>query len=318
MRAITLLAVLLGLGGCGKPAPEMQVVARVNGKEITRAQFEGEAAREVELQLRGRENVRAGMEQRIRESVLRRMIDDAVVDQKAAALGIAAPAAEVERRYAAFRERFASEAELGEHLARTRNSVQGIKAQMDRDIKRERIAERLGGPVELPDEQLAAHYERNRSRYVQKERVRVLRIVIPLRESATAQDRAAAHARAQALRSRAAVAATDFAALARSESKAPEAAAGGDLGWVQPGTMPGEFDRVVFALRPGALSPVMQTRSGYEFVKVVEKAPRSERAFAEVRQEIREELAEAQAAERRAQVLEQLRREARVEQLFLL
>lgn len=318
MRVAIAVLALLALGACRQPDPGQEPVARVNGQSITRAHFESEARQEIALQLAGREQVRPGMEQRIRESVLRRMVDDAVVGQKAAALGVTVEDAEVESRFRSFRERFADARAMEEHLSRIRVSPEGMKAQMRRDIVRERVAERLAGPLQVTEAELAEHYRRNLGRFVDKERVRVLRIVVRVPPASGPDEREKARARAHALRARAARPVADFAALARRESQAPEAAAGGDPGWIERGAVSEEFDRIVFALAPGAVSPVIPTRAGFEIVRLIEKAPRRERPLADVRGDIERELREARLGERTGAVLERLRRESRVEQLFLL
>jgi len=61
----------------------------------------------------------------------------------------------------------------------------------------------------------------------------------------------------------------DFELIAKRESMDPGSKAqGGDLGWNRRGTMVPEFDRVMFALAPGQLSPVIETPFGYHIIRV--------------------------------------------------
>jgi peptidyl-prolyl cis-trans isomerase SurA len=61
----------------------------------------------------------------------------------------------------------------------------------------------------------------------------------------------------------------DFELIAKRESMDPGSKAqGGDLGWNRRGAMVPEFDRVMFALAPGQLSPVIETPFGYHIIRV--------------------------------------------------
>ena len=86
----------------------------------------------------------------------------------------------------------------------------------------------------------------------------------------------------------------DFDQLAKAQSKDPVSAAkGGDLGFVQRGSTVPPFDQAAWALsKPGDLSPVVKTPSGYHVIRLEEVKPESINSFAEVKPEI---LAKARA-----------------------
>jgi peptidyl-prolyl cis-trans isomerase SurA len=61
----------------------------------------------------------------------------------------------------------------------------------------------------------------------------------------------------------------DFEQIAKRESMDPGSkSTGGDLGWNRRGAMVPEFERWMFALRPGQLSPVVETPFGYHIIRV--------------------------------------------------
>ena len=63
----------------------------------------------------------------------------------------------------------------------------------------------------------------------------------------------------------------DFAGLAEQYSTAPESSQGGDLGYVQRGSLPESLEKPIFALAEGKVSPVIKTQYGYHIFKVIEK-----------------------------------------------
>ena len=61
----------------------------------------------------------------------------------------------------------------------------------------------------------------------------------------------------------------NFELIAKRESMDPSnKETGGDLGWNRRGIMVPEFDRMMFALNPGVISPVIETAFGYHIIRV--------------------------------------------------
>ncbi len=68
----------------------------------------------------------------------------------------------------------------------------------------------------------------------------------------------------------------DFAALSRELSRAPNAATGGALGWVERGQLAPEFEAAVFSLPAGGVSAPVASSAGWHIFQVVERRTGSE------------------------------------------
>jgi parvulin-like peptidyl-prolyl isomerase len=63
----------------------------------------------------------------------------------------------------------------------------------------------------------------------------------------------------------------DFAKLAEEFSSDPSKEKGGDLGWFGHGVMVPEFEQAAYALKPGQISDVVQSKFGFHIIKVEER-----------------------------------------------
>ena len=89
----------------------------------------------------------------------------------------------------------------------------------------------------------------------------------------------------------------DFATFARLNSVDSSATRGGDIGWIRPGDLPGEFEDEVNRLKVGEISKPFKTRYGYHLIEVIDRREQQadgERSRLAARQALREKkLAEA-------------------------
>jgi parvulin-like peptidyl-prolyl isomerase len=80
-----------------------------------------------------------------------------------------------------------------------------------------------------------------------------------------------------------------FADLAGKESACPSKEQGGDVGWFgRLGSMVEPFAKAAFALKPYALSDIVQTQFGYHLILVTERKPGKETKFEEVKELVRD------------------------------
>lgn len=148
--------------------------------------------------------------------------------------------------------------------------------------------------IEVTDEEVQAFYEGNERRYSEAPQYRFSHILIE-----AGDDEAAAAAEAQALLEELQQGA-DFAALAEEHSDDIfSGEQGGDLDWIEPGTMDADFEEAAFALESvGDITGVVETSFGYHIIKLTDKKPGSVTPLAEVRDEIVAHLREERVKQR--------------------
>ena len=103
----------------------------------------------------------------------------------------------------------------------------------------------------------------------------------------------------------------DFAELAKSKSKDPGSADGGDLGYFTKDQMVPEFSEVAFKLDKGALSDPVKSQFGWHIIKVEDKREKQPPEFDKVKDQLETFVV------RRSQVemITKLRQEAKIERL---
>ena len=122
--------------------------------------------------------------------------------------------------------------------------------------------------VNVSEAEVTEAYESNKARLPRKEaRIGLRQIVLATKPSEASKQRT--RARIDSLRAELEKHPEDFENIAKKESMDPATKElGGDLGWNRRGKMVPEFDRMMFALNPGVISPVIETSYGYHIIRV--------------------------------------------------
>jgi parvulin-like peptidyl-prolyl isomerase len=124
--------------------------------------------------------------------------------------------------------------------------------------------------VEVTDEEISRTYNNNLDKFTQPESVRARHILIKADENATEEEKAAALEKIKTIRDQLAEGA-DFASLATQKSEGPSAGNGGDLGYFSADKMVPSFSNAAFALEPGEISGIVETRFGYHIIKLEDR-----------------------------------------------
>jgi peptidyl-prolyl cis-trans isomerase D len=156
--------------------------------------------------------------------------------------------------------------------------------------------------IVVPEAELKTYYEQNAARLADLEERRASHILINADKGASAAERDAARAKAQALLAEVQKSPNQFAELARKNSQdTGSAAKGGDLDFFGRGAMVKAFEEAAFALKKGETSGVVETEFGFHIIRLTDIKQPEQKSFesqrAKLELEVRAQLAQRKFAE---------------------
>jgi peptidyl-prolyl cis-trans isomerase C len=164
----------------------------------------------------------------------------------------------------------------------------------------------------VTDADLEKYYKDNPSQFQQKERVKASHILVKADEKATPEEKAAAKKKIEEIQAKL-KAGGDFAALAKVYSDCPSKERGGDLGFFGKGQMVPEFETAAFALKPGELSGIVETKFGYHIIKGAEHQQAGVTPLPEVKDRLKSFLENQKKRELLQKKLDELKKGAKIE-----
>ncbi|MFL5420413.1 MAG: peptidylprolyl isomerase [Myxococcales bacterium] len=105
-----------------------------------------------------------------------------------------------------------------------------------------------------------------------------------------------------------------FALVAREMSDGPTAREGGDLGYFKKGLMLPAIEQAAFSLKPGEISPLIRTSSGFHIVMVEDRRAIPPKPLADLKEEIRNRLANESIFKERENYIGSLRKTAQIDE----
>lgn len=158
----------------------------------------------------------------------------------------------------------------------------------------------------LPEADVRTYYEQNLQALQSKEERRASHILINAPKSMSADERTQAKQKAQQILDQVKKQPKDFAKLAAQYSQDPGSAAkGGDLDYAGRGVMVKPFEDALFALKPGAISDLVESDFGYHIIWLKDIRRPAQKTFEQARPELEKELRRQQAQRKFAEVAEQ-------------
>lgn len=293
------------------PARSADVVAVVNGAPIHASDLDAAMNTLVPLSSY-HQNLKPQKVDELRTQALDGLIDEELRYQEAVRLKVHVAEGDVDLALARAKKSYKDEQEFERQRKASGATLPQIRASILRALLIARVSEQeVGNRCRVTEPQAAAFYHDNPARFVLPEQVRVSLITIGVDPSAAPPEWERARQKARDVAQRIAGGAP-FDAIAREFSSDESRGKGGDLGFVHRGQLIDEFERALRDLKPGAVSPVVQTIFGFHLLRLVDVRPAAQKTFADVKATIVRDLTETRCAEQAAAWSKRLRSAARI------
>ena len=323
LRALAGTLAFTFLISCNRSAPA-NVAATVNGRAITYAELD----KQFQSQF-GPPGEQKNDDQTLiqRLEVLRTLIDNEVMLQRAEKMGLMAVDADVDAKYTELKAPYTAE-EFQKQLDSRKMTVDDLKAQLRRDLSVQKLFNKeITSRINITDQDITDFYNANKSSFnLAEPQIHMAQILVTPTldpnvrnlKNDKAQDDQQAQKKIQGLLARVHQG-EDFAMLAQNYSEdANSAQQGGDMGFIPESALDkanADLRRVVNGLRPGETTQVLRTAEGYRILKLITREPAGQRDLGDpkVQQTIRETLINRKDQLLKAAYYEVARNEAKVE-----
>ncbi len=251
----------------------------------------------------------------VQEQVLDEMIAEELIVQAAEQAGVEVTEQEIDAAIQEIREQNnLSQQELEEALRMQGYTLSSYREDLERQMLRMRASNMLVRPrVTVTDDDVRQRYEQRTRQAASVSRVHLRHILIEAPGDASDDERREARDRAAELAQRAR-AGEDFEELAREHSDdTATRQGGGDLGWIERGSLATEWEDIVFVMDEGDVRGPITGPRGYHVFRVDGRETDELEPFEEVQERIRQEVFQEEMERQTETWLEELRRGAHVD-----
>jgi len=272
--AVLLLFVPSGLRAQSQGVVVEEIVARVNNQIITLSDYQkaaaglqGEAAQDCpgcpEVQ------IQAALKER-QQNLLRDMIDQQLLIERAGDMNLSADTDLIKRLDEIRKQNNLDTMEALQKAVESQGlDWEDYKTQIKNGIlTQEVISKEVGGRMDIGADEIKQYYEAHKQDFNRPEQVALAELFLST-EGKSPEEIEAVRTKADDLHNRL-VKGEDFAALAKRYSEGSTAQQNGDLGEFERGQLSKQLEDAVFSMDRGQVSDVIQTKTGFEILKVLD------------------------------------------------
>jgi len=312
VAVIVLLTAVYSMSALGDQ-PVKAYIATVNGAGITIRDFKWADSLAEQKEARSGKPVDAVRFAEIKKIILESLINRELLFQESKKKGIVIGEPEVTPAYNSLIEDMPREIDLETFFKELDFSEEKIKDELRRVIAIQRLLDQeLAIDDTVSEKEMKNFYDSNIGQFIIPGPVHASHILIKAdlksNESKNAQARKQIETIQERLRN-----GEDFAKMAKMYSQGPSGIKGGDIGWLRHGQTVRPFEAAAFALEPGEISDIVETRFGYHLIKMLEKRPETIIAYQDVKDTLMEHLIQEKVNAIQTAYINKLKQSAAIE-----
>jgi len=292
-----------------------RIIAIVNGDVITLTELNTAYEpyrKKIEESYRGPDKEKVIADSRL--MMLNKMIENILIDQEAKKTGLIVKDEEVMETINTMlaRRKYTME-DLLNNLAKDNITFEAHKKEVKEHLLRMKLVRyELKSKIMITEEEIGEYYQQNRENYEGKEAVRLKQILLIIPRGADEKVKTKLREEADAILARLNKG-ESFDVLASQYSQGPAAAAGGDIGFVEKGSMQPVVDSAAFSLKKDEVSGIIESTIGFHIIKVIDKRGAGIKPIESVREEIKAKIEEDKWDKKYLEWVKELRKKSVIE-----
>jgi peptidyl-prolyl cis-trans isomerase C len=290
--------------------------ALVNGAAISKRELDGEVLKYQKTVLGFGRPLTSKQVASIQTEVLEGLIRREILFQESRKAGIKVDQSAIARELEGLRKQFFTDADYKNELMRRGLTEDTVRTRIEANLAVQQfIDRRFASKITVADNDMVAFYESRVELFKQPLQAAVSHILVQIDPKWDASRKQAAKKKAEQLLKNLKKG-DDFGALAREQSDGPTRTSGGELGYVKKGQLEKTLENVVFSLKPGEISDLVETDYGYHLFKVTDRKPETVLSYDSVKEQIRQQLLQDKVKQEADLFAKSLREKASVEILL--
>lgn len=286
--ALALLVPALAVAGCGGKTVPAGAIAAVGDGVVTQSQYD-QILKQAKAQYASQEGApgfpKEGTAQfnQLKASIVSYLVENAVIKQKAAEMGVKVTAKQLEERLKQIVQQVGGQKKLDAILKKQGVSQKDLDEQLRAQMLEQAVRAKVGEGIKITDAQIKAYYENpdHKSQFVVPESVDARHVLVKTKAEAEKVQALLAADSSDA----------NWTKVAKQYSTDPGSKDnGGSLGNFPKGRMVPPFEKVAFSIAVGTVSAPVKTQFGWHVIEVVKKIKGSTQTLAQAKAVIEQQL----------------------------